>query len=55
MRAGGHQVEGTLSPGPASVPNRGVVSYGGRSYQAYSFTAEAFPSGPLRVSLLIPG
>jgi len=53
MRVGGHQVMGTLSPGPASVPDRGPVSYEGRSYQAYSFTAEAFPSGPLSISLLL--
>lgn len=53
MRTGARQVMGTLSPGPASVPNRGEVSYGGRTYQAYSFTGEAFPSGPLRLSLLI--
>jgi hypothetical protein len=55
MRVGGRQVQGTLSPGPATVPARGVVSYGGRSYEAYTFTAEAFPSGPLEISLLIPG
>jgi hypothetical protein len=54
MRVGGRQVKGTLSPGPASVPDRGALDYGGRSYEAYSFTAEAFPSGPLRISLLIP-
>lgn len=53
MRIGAEQVKGTLSPGPATVPDRGRVSYGGRSYEAYSFTAEAFPSGPLRISLLI--
>jgi hypothetical protein len=53
MRAGDHQVMGTLSPGPASVPARGTVSYRGRDYQAYSFTGEAFPSGPLHLSLLI--
>lgn len=53
MRTGTRQVMGTLSPGPASVPARGPVSYGGRSYQAYSFTGEAFPSGPLRLSLLL--
>jgi hypothetical protein len=53
MRTGGRQVMGTLSPGPASVPARGSVSYGGRSFQAYSFTGEAFPSGPLRLSLLL--
>jgi hypothetical protein len=55
MREGSRQVMGTLSPGPASVPERGAVSYGGRSYEAYSFAAEAFPSGALRISLLIPG
>jgi hypothetical protein len=55
MRVGGRQVQGTLDPGPASVPERGPVSYRGRSYEAYSFTAEAFPSGALRISLLIGG
>jgi hypothetical protein len=55
MRTGARQVMGTLSPGPASVPDRGPVSYGGRSYEAYSFTGEAFPSGPLRISLLLGG
>ncbi len=53
MRAGSRQVMGTLSPGPASVPARGPVSYGGHTYEAYSFTGEAFPSGPLRLSLLL--
>lgn len=53
MRVDGRQVQGTLSPGPATVPRRGVVSYDGRSYAAYTFTAEAFPSGPLQISLLI--
>jgi hypothetical protein len=53
MRTGGRQVMGTLSPGPATVPARGPVSYGGRAYEAYSFTGEAFPSGPLRLSLLL--
>jgi len=54
MRVGERQVRGTLSPGPATVPDRGPVSYEGRTYQAYSFTGEAFPSGPLRISLLLP-
>ncbi len=57
MRVGPHgerQVMGTLDPGPSSIPDRGRVSYGGQAYQAYSFTGEAFPSGPLRISLLLP-
>jgi hypothetical protein len=54
MRVGTHQVVGTLSPGPASVPDRGRITYRGASYDVYSFDAEAFPSGPLRISLLYP-
>jgi hypothetical protein len=46
-------VPGQLSPGPAKIPDRGAVSYRGRSYQAYSFNARAYPSGRLRVSLLL--
>jgi hypothetical protein len=53
MRTGEKQVQGTLQPGPASVPARGRVGYRGRDYDAYSFTGEAFPSGPLRISLLV--
>ncbi|HUB36343.1 MAG TPA: hypothetical protein VL972_05920 [Solirubrobacteraceae bacterium] len=53
MRVGSRQVMGTLSPGPPVVPDRGSVSYGGHTYEAYSFTGEAFPSGPLRISLLL--
>ncbi len=54
MRTGAKQVMGTLSPGPSTVPDRGEVAYRGRNYQAYSFTGEAFPAGPLRISLLLP-
>jgi hypothetical protein len=55
MRVGPHgerQVVGTLDPGPADVPDRGTVSYRGSSFAAYSFSGVAFPSGPLRISLL---
>jgi hypothetical protein len=54
LREGTRQVMGTLEPGPATIPDRGRVSYGGSTYQAYSFYGEAFPSGPLRISLLYP-
>jgi hypothetical protein len=53
MRTGSRQVMGTLSPGPSSVPDRGAVTYGGRTYQAYSFVGVAFPAGALRISLLL--
>lgn len=47
-------VEGLLSPGPETIPDHGPVSYRGASYEAYSFKADAYPSGRLRVSLLLP-
>jgi hypothetical protein len=46
-------VPGLLSPGPAKIPDRGPLSYRGRTYEAYSFNAQAYPSGRLRVSLLL--
>jgi hypothetical protein len=47
-------IEGLLSPGPASIPDHGPVTYRGTAYQAYSFNVDAYPSGRLRVSLLLP-
>jgi len=56
LREGSHTlpVAGAISPGPASIPARGPVAYRGRSYEAFSFDAQAFPSGTLRISLLVP-
>jgi hypothetical protein len=54
MRIGPRQVMGTLTPGPTTIPNDGAISYGGVNYQAFSFTGTAFPSGTLRISLLMP-
>jgi hypothetical protein len=47
-------VAGLLSPGPASIPDRGPVEYRHTSFEAFSFNASAYPSGRLRVSLLLP-
>ena len=56
LREGSHTlpVAGAISPGPASIPARGPVAYRGRTYEAFSFDAQAFPSGTLRISLLVP-
>jgi hypothetical protein len=54
LREGEQQLVGSTSPGPLTIPHRGEVVYLGVHYQAYSFVGEAFPSGPLQVSLLIP-
>ena len=47
-------VEGQAAGAPARIPARGPVSYHGATFEAYSFTAQAFPKGTLRVSLLSP-
>jgi hypothetical protein len=56
MRSGSHgiPVEGLLTPGPASIPEHGPVHYRHVAYQAFSFSAGAYPSGSLRISLLLP-
>lgn len=56
MRQGGHAlaVEGTVSTGGAFIPERGPVSFHGASYQVFSFAAQAYPSGPLKISILVP-
>jgi hypothetical protein len=56
LRAGSRTlpVAGSLAPGPTSIPSHGPVSYRGTRYQAFSLNAQAFPRGPLRISLLVP-
>jgi hypothetical protein len=44
----------TLEPGPRHMPAHGTLTYRGRRYLANSFDATAFPSGKLRISLLVP-
>jgi hypothetical protein len=47
------QLEGEIPPG-TTIPYSGPVSYRGGRFQAVSFTATAFPEGPLTVTLLVP-
>lgn len=44
----------TLEPGPDRIPAQGMLTYRDRRYLANSFDATAFPSGALRISLLVP-
>jgi hypothetical protein len=57
MRQGARRlaVEGTFSPGATFIPDRGPVSFHGANYQVFSFAAQAYPSGPLRISVLVQG
>jgi hypothetical protein len=54
MYRGSQVVMSSFSPPPAHVPTSGPFSYGGATYRAFTFHAEAFPSGPLRITDLIP-
>jgi hypothetical protein len=56
LRTGANNVpiEGLVTPGPVKIPEHGPVTYKHIVYQAYSFEANRFPSGPLRISVLVP-
>ena len=58
LRAGGPggtriPLEGTIPAGKA-IPSTGPVRYGGATREAISFTAKAFPSGSLGITLIVP-
>jgi hypothetical protein len=54
MYMGNKLVKSTVGYSPGPVPASGALTLHGRSYRAYTFNAEAFPSGPLRITVLIP-
>jgi hypothetical protein len=54
MYMGNKLVKSTVGYSPGPVPASGAVTVSGRRYRAYTFRAEAFPSGPLRITVLIP-
>ena len=55
LHAGARTVPGSnLFPGPPYARGLTTVTYRGHTYRAYGFSAPAFPSGSLHVSLLVP-
>ncbi len=54
MHRGSQVVMSSFRLVPAHIPAEGVFHYRGQSYRVFTLHAEAFPSGPLRISLLIP-
>ncbi len=54
MYMGSRLVKSTISFSPGTVPTSGPFSYRGRRYRDYTFYADAFPSGPLRITVLVP-
>jgi hypothetical protein len=47
-------VKNSLGPSPGNVPASGSYSYRGRPYRVFTVNAEAFPSGPLTIRVLVP-
>jgi len=54
MYMGSRLVKNSLGPAPGTVPPSGAYRYRGRTFRVYTLHAEAFPSGPLRIVVLIP-
>jgi len=46
-------LQGTTRTGSVVIPDRGAVVIRGAHFQAYSFDAKAFPTGLVRISLLL--
>ena len=47
-------VKNSLGPAPGAVPDSGSYRYRGDTFRVFTFIASAFPSGPLRIQVLIP-
>jgi hypothetical protein len=47
-------VKNSLGPNPGNVPASGDYSYRGSAFRVFTVHAEAFPSGPLTIRVLIP-
>jgi hypothetical protein len=47
-------VKNSLGPAPGNVPATGSFQYHGRSFRVFTVHAEAFPSGPLVIRVLVP-
>ena len=54
MYMGQTLVKNSLGPVSGSVPDEGRFEYRGRSFRTFTVHAEAFPSGPLRIIVLVP-
>jgi len=51
---GSELVKNSLGPAPGTVPASGRYQYRGRTFQVFTLNAQAFPSGPLTIHVLIP-
>ena len=54
MYMGSQLVKNSLGPAPATPPAQGPYVYRGRQFRVFTINAQAFPSGPLRIVVLVP-
>ena len=54
MYMGSTLVKNSLGPTPGTVPASGTYHHRGRTFRVFTLHAKAFPSGPLRIVVLIP-
>jgi hypothetical protein len=54
MYMGARLVKNSLGPDPGAVPAHGSLVYRGHTFRAFTINAKAFPSGPLRITVLVP-
>jgi len=54
MYMGSRLVKSTLGDAPGAIPTSGTITRAGKRYRLFTFAAKAFPSGPLRITVLIP-
>lgn len=54
MYMGTRLVKNSLGPNPGKVPASGDYTYRGSDFRVFTVHAEAFPSGPLSIRVLIP-
>ncbi|MGH8979923.1 MAG: hypothetical protein ACRDWE_02725, partial [Acidimicrobiales bacterium] len=51
----GRRLAGTIGASlPASAPGAGPLTLAGRDYQSFTLAGAVYPSGPLRITLLVP-
>jgi hypothetical protein len=54
MYMGNTLVKNSLGPAPGTIPEQGRAVYRGHRFRVFTVHAGAFPSGPLRITVLVP-
>jgi hypothetical protein len=54
MYMGSALVKNSLGPQPGNPPESGPYTYRGRRFEVFTLNESAFPSGPLRIRVLVP-